>query len=61
MERILAAIVAFAGAIILAALFASIGHEGLGISRATIRADALAGAAFMCAAVACGAFLRRKT
>jgi hypothetical protein len=60
MLRIAFPIFALAVALMLAVLFASIAHDGLGIPRATIRANALTGAAFMSLVLALGAILKRN-
>jgi hypothetical protein len=59
MVRIVVPILALGAAAMTAAVFGAIAHDGLGIARATIRGDALVGAAFICSALATRALLKR--
>lgn len=57
MARIVVPILALGAAVVAAAVFGTIVHDGLGIGRSTIRADALAGVALIGSALATRALL----
>jgi hypothetical protein len=59
MSRIIVPFLALGAAIMAATIFGTIAHNGLGIARATIRADALAGVALIGFALATRTFLSR--
>jgi hypothetical protein len=60
-DRLVLPISALAASVMLAVLSGSIAHDGFGIPRHIIRANALASAISICIAVACGALLRRRS
>ena len=58
MVRFVVPVLALGAAVMAATVFGTIVHDGLGIVRATIRADALAGVALFGSALATRAFLK---
>jgi hypothetical protein len=59
MARIVVSILALGAAVMAATVFGTIVHDGFGIARATIRADALVGVALIGSALATRALLNR--
>ena len=60
MNRFVVPVLVLGAAAMAATVFGTIVHDGLGIARATIRADALAGVALIGSALATRAFLKRN-
>jgi hypothetical protein len=58
--RVAFLIIALASAATAAMMTGSVAHDEFGIPLDTIRTDALSGAGFIFAAVACGSLLRRR-
>ena len=60
MARIVVPILVLGAAVVAATIFGTIVHDGLGIARATIRVDALTGAALIGSALATRVLLNRN-